>query len=64
MLLDFEERIKISEKTSLSKLDNASVEINETAYYPGGLLSFSYIEYILDTHPFGWTVERREQDFK
>ena len=64
LLLDFEDRIKLSEKTSLSKINDAFVEITETTYNPGGLFSFSYIEYTVETLPFGWSVERREQDFK
>lgn len=64
LLLDFEDGIKISEKTSMSRSDDVSVEITETLYHPGGLFSFSYIEYFIETQPFGWSVSRREPDFK
>lgn len=64
ILLDFEDTIKISDKTAINKADDVFIEITEVVNNPGGLFSFSYLDYIIDTHPFGWNVARREQDFK
>lgn len=63
-VLDFEDGIKISDKTSLSKMEDVVLEITEATHNSGGLFSFSYYEYTIETHPFGWSVIRREQDFK
>lgn len=62
--LEFEDGIRFSDKTSLSKMKDVLVDITETVYNPGGLFSFSYVEYIIETQPFGWNVARREGDFK
>ena len=61
--LDVEDGIRFSDKTSLSKMSGVSVDITETIYNPGSFFSFSYVEYIIETQPFGWNVARREPDF-
>lgn len=63
-VLDFEDSIKFSDKTSLTKCDDVKVEITHVVQNKGGFLSFSYVEYTIETSPFGWAVTRKEQDFK
>lgn len=63
-LLDFEDSVKISDKTAISKTSGVVVEIIDVVFNPGGLFSFSSTDYIVETHPFGWNVSRKEQDFK
>jgi hypothetical protein len=63
-LLDFQDSVKISDKTALNKNDEVLLEITEAIQNPGGLFSFSFVEYTIETHPFGWNVLRKEQDFK
>ena len=63
ILLDFEESIKISDKTSLCKSDETIVKITDVVENSGGLFKFSYVEYVIETQPFGWSVVRKENDF-
>jgi len=63
-ILDFEDGIRISDKTCLNKMKDVAIEITEAVQNPGSLFSFSFVEYTIDTHPFGWSVTRKEQDFK
>ena len=60
---DFEDTNKISDLTALNKMDDTYIEITDAVHNPGGLFSFSYVEYNIDTYPFGWSVARKEQDF-
>lgn len=63
-ICDFEDTTKISDQTAFNKITEHCIEITDAVHNPGGLFSFSYVEYYIDTQPFGWSVTRREQDFK
>lgn len=63
-LLDFEDSIRISDKTAINRVDEVIIDITDATHNPGGLFSFSYNEFTIETQPFGWNVTRREQDFK
>lgn len=45
-------------------MDDVFIDITDAITNPGGLFQFSYVEYYIETYPFGWSVTRKEQDFK
>ena len=48
--------------TSLTKA-HLEIKVSKVEHKAGGLFSFAYWEYTVETIPFEWTVIRRESDF-
>ncbi|CAI2363587.1 unnamed protein product [Moneuplotes crassus] len=63
-MCDIEDTTRISDLTAFNKVPDHSITITDAVHNSGGLFSFSYVEYYIETQPFGWNVKRREQDFQ